>query len=92
LTSDPLADFQLYRKPHPNRLKEDQPALGADRHLPDRWPLAAAARESALKLKSEERRSANEHEEKFDDCHASDSDFGSQPYRKLCACHYRVQQ
>jgi len=22
LTSDPLTDFQLYRKPHPNRLKE----------------------------------------------------------------------
>ena len=32
-----------------------------------------------MKLKLEERRNSNEHEEKFDDGDLSDSDFGSQP-------------
>jgi hypothetical protein len=43
-----------------------------------------------LKLQLEERRSANEHEEKFDDCDLPHGDFGSQPCRRLCAGYYYV--
>ncbi len=35
---------------------------------------------------------ANEHEEKFDDGDLSDSDFGSQPCRQLCAGYYHIQR
>jgi hypothetical protein len=50
------------------------------------------ARVGRLKLKLEERRNANEHEEKFDDGDLSDSDFGSQPCRQLCAGYYHIQR
>jgi hypothetical protein len=92
LTSDPLADFQHNRKPHPNRLKENQQPSGADVNCPTDGRLlqrrASATETSTGRL--EERRSANEHEEKFDDCDLPDGGFGSQPCRQLCAGYYYV--